>query len=88
MSFKYGQSPLLSQEGWPIKRWAPGCSFGNHPSRDPLRDPAALLTQEGNLSRKGVLLLLSDQLDHVLHAAAESPLVVVPGEDFDEILSQ
>jgi len=23
--------------------------YGNHPSRDPLRDPAALLTQEGSL---------------------------------------
>ena len=44
--------PLLSQEGW---REAPGwfqsdnpasCRFRNHPSRDSLRDPAAL-TQEG-----------------------------------------
>jgi hypothetical protein len=25
-------------------------SLRNHPSRDPLRDPAALLTQEGNPS--------------------------------------
>jgi len=49
---------LLSQERWPIKRWAPGWfqsanpqdgPNGNHPSRDALRDPAALLTQEGNL---------------------------------------
>ena len=45
--------PLLSQEGW---REAPGWfqsanpegwRLRNHPSRDPLRDPAALLTQEG-----------------------------------------
>jgi hypothetical protein len=25
-----------------------GVSLWNHPSRDPLRDPAALLTKEGN----------------------------------------
>ena len=49
------KTPLLSQEGW---REAPGWFqsrnpegiwFRNHPSRDPLRDPAALLTQEGSL---------------------------------------
>jgi hypothetical protein len=47
-------NPLLSQEGW---REAPGWfqsgnvenwRLWNHPSRDPLRDPAALLTQEGS----------------------------------------
>jgi hypothetical protein len=52
--FLKARTPLLSQEGW---REAPGwfqCRqfskwpHWNHPSRDPLRDPAALLTQEGN----------------------------------------
>jgi hypothetical protein len=49
------ETPLLSQEGWPE---GPGwfqrndsSVFGkwNHPPRDPLRDPAALLTQEGKV---------------------------------------
>jgi hypothetical protein len=47
--------PLLSEEGWPE---GPGWfqsdnpedwQLRNHPSRDALRDPAALLTQEGIL---------------------------------------
>jgi len=48
----------LSEEGWPISRWAPGWFQSRNPedyaeeppSRDPLRDPAALLSQEGSLS--------------------------------------
>jgi hypothetical protein len=48
--------PLLSQEGWrEAPGWfqsghAAGWQLRNHPSRDPLRDPAALLTQEGSFS--------------------------------------
>src|SRR6188768_1347079 len=36
-------APGWFQSGKPERR-----RFWNHPSRDPLRDPAALLTQEGN----------------------------------------
>ena len=55
--------PLLSEEGW---REAPGWFqndnlegwwLWNHPSRDALRDPAALLTEEGNRS-----FLILDQI--------------------------
>jgi hypothetical protein len=49
------EPPLLSQEGKAREaRWggskAEMFRDGNHPSRDPLCDPAALLTQEGNVS--------------------------------------
>jgi len=46
--------PLLNQEGWrEAPRWFQSGNLAswqlwNHPSRDPLRDPAALLTQEGS----------------------------------------
>ena len=48
-------TPLLSQEGKARgARWggskAEMFRDGNHPSRDPLRDPAALLTQGDNMS--------------------------------------
>jgi hypothetical protein len=36
------------------KRDFESCPFRNHPSRDPLRDPAALLTQEGNFKFSAV----------------------------------
>jgi hypothetical protein len=42
---------LLSQEdspGWFQSDHSYWRRLWNHPSRDPLRDPAALLTQEGN----------------------------------------
>ena len=54
------RTALLSQEGSTIetaveivrgvvpKRTLVSVRFGNHPSRDSLRDPAALLSQEGN----------------------------------------
>jgi hypothetical protein len=36
-----------SCEGWFPKRHTDKWFLWNHPSRDPLRDPAALLTEEG-----------------------------------------
>jgi hypothetical protein len=73
MKWEIEQSPLLRQEGW---REAPGWfqggnaenwRFWNHPSRDPLRDPAALLTPEGNsLTSNSFLLPISDFLFRVI----------------------
>jgi hypothetical protein len=65
--------PLLSQEGKAREARRGGSKAqtfrnGNHPSRDPLRDPAALLTQEGNplLSRFPIIIVIdgntNDQL--------------------------
>jgi hypothetical protein len=39
MKARRGGSVIRNPESWQL---------GNHPPRDPLRDPAALLTQEGN----------------------------------------
>jgi hypothetical protein len=65
-SIRVKKTPLLSEEG---RREAPGWfhsgnlenrRFGNHPSRDPLRDPAAL-TQEGNLIQARIILFSYDR---------------------------
>src|SRR5215203_6075902 len=55
---------------------------------DLIHHPACGFAAAAPPGQEGRFALLADQLDHVLHAAAESPLVVVPGEDFNEILSQ
>jgi len=55
------RTALLSEEGSTVKTKSRPCEgrfpersldkwfLWNHPSRDPLRDPAALLTKEGSL---------------------------------------
>ena len=69
------KTPLLSQEGW---REAPGDSraetlrLWNHSSRDPLRDPAALLTQEGSFPFSIILDLLNSSTLFFFHFNFES----------------
>jgi hypothetical protein len=71
--------PLLSQEGWrEAPEWFQSCNLAswrlrNHPSRDPLRDPAALLTQEGSsrFSRSLAFLFQITRISkfiHIFHA--------------------
>jgi 5-methyltetrahydrofolate--homocysteine methyltransferase len=88
------ENPLLSQEGW---REAPGWfrsdhlsrwRFGNHPSRDPLRDPAALLTQEGNFRQQDRILVMDGAMGTFIASAQKDSLNLTSPELIQSIHRQ